>query len=70
MGEPDKSKVSGAACGRSVVPESSAAGGWNRTRRVCSGWTVKPYLLIRFGKIFMIRWASSSRAAPMTKSSA
>ena len=39
-------------------------------RAVFSGWTVKPYLLVRLGKTSMIRRASSSRATPITKSSA
>ena len=46
--------------------ESTAWGGWNRTRRDFSGWTVRPYLLIRLGKTSMIRRASSSRATPIT----
>ena len=45
-------------------------GGLKPTRRVFSGWTVRPYLLIRLGKTSRIRRASSSRAAPITKSSA
>ena len=53
----------------SVVSESSSAG-LNRTRRVFSGWAVKPYLIIRLGNTSMIRRASSSRETPMMKSSA
>ena len=30
---------------RAPAAESSAAAGWNRTSRVFSGWSVKPYLL-------------------------
>jgi hypothetical protein len=56
---------SGGSC--SSVSESSAWGGWNRTMRVFSGWTVSPYWLIRLGRASMIRRASSSRAAPITK---
>ena len=40
------------------------SGGWNRISRVFSGWTVKPYLLIRLGNTFMIRRASVSSGRP------